>query len=71
MLSCNGCKHNWYSASGGLSGDYPGRPEILSKPHSRCRELEEYIPMVLGEHGKWLGSEIPTACPVHKQQSLI
>lgn len=71
MLTCHGCKHCCYSAPYGQSGDYPGRPAILSQPHSRCTALQEYIPMVLGEHAKWLGSEVPVACPTHKQPSLL
>lgn len=69
MLTCHGCKHCWYSAPGGQSGDYPGRPAILSQPHSRCIALQEYVPMVLGAYGKWLGSDVPMACPVHKRPS--
>lgn len=67
---CNGCKHNWYSARYGLKGDYPGRPEILSQPHSRCTELGEYVPMVMGEHDKWLASRVPVGCPEYRQPSL-
>lgn len=66
VRTCHGCRHNWYSAPGGIVGlDYPGRPAILSQPHSRCVKLQTYIPMVLGEHGKWIGSEIPADCPAH------
>lgn len=38
-LTCHGCRHCWYSAPDGLTGDYPGRPAILSQPHSRCAAL--------------------------------
>ena len=70
--TCHGCKHNWYSAPGGLPGtEYPGRPAIMSLPHSRCLELKEYVPMILGEHGKWIGSEIPNGCPEHSQQEFF
>lgn len=69
--TCEGCKHNWYSARGGLVGDYPGRPAILSRPHSRCTALAVYVPMVLGERGQWIASEIPKGCPEHAQRSLL
>ncbi len=70
--TCHGCKHCYYSARYGQSGvDYPGRPAILSQPHSRCTELAVYVPMVMGEHDKWLGSRVPPECPVHRQPSLL
>lgn len=71
LPTCNGCKHCRYSARFGLKGgDYPGRPEILSQPHSRCTELEVYVPMVVGEHDKWLASHVPPQCPEYRQPSL-
>lgn len=63
-LTCHGCKHCWYSAPG---GQLPRKPY----PHSRCLALNADIPMVLGPGQKWLGSEVPTACPVHAQPSLF
>lgn len=69
-LTCHGCKGNWYTAPGGQP-TYPGAPEILSKPHTRCVTLGVYVPMVLGEHGKWLGSEVPGECPEHRQPGLF
>lgn len=71
-MTCHGCKHCWYSAPGGIQGaDYPGRPKILSQPHSRCTALRAYVPMVLGEHGKWIGSAVPRECPEYAQPSLL
>lgn len=69
-LTCHGCKHNWYSAPGGQQ-TYPGAPEILSQPHSRCSALAVHVPMILGEHGKWLGSDVPAGCPEHRQPELF
>lgn len=63
--TCHGCKHTWYSAPDGQVGDYPGRPAILSQPHSRCTALGEHIPMLLDGHRKWIGSVVPAACPIH------
>lgn len=68
--TCHGCSRNWYSASGGQQ-TYPGAPAILALPHSRCLELSAYIPMVLGEHGKWVGSEVPPECPVWAKPAPI
>lgn len=62
MLTCHGCKHCHYSAPGGQAWN--------RTPHSRCSELRVDVPMILGEHGKWLGSKVPAPCPVHKQPSL-
>jgi hypothetical protein len=81
-LTCHGCKHCLYSAPGGQAGDYPGRPEILSRPHSRCSALDVYVPMILGPrspscdgspgpYGKWLSSAVPRECPEHRQPSLL
>ncbi len=67
---CSGCKHCHYTARYGLKGDYPGRPEILAKPHSRCTELGVYVAMVMGEHDKWLASEVPRECPEFRQPGL-
>ena len=69
--SCNGCKHNWYSARNGLAGDYPERPEILGRPHSRCSALDAYIPIVVDDQGKWIASDIPLGCPEYSQQLLF
>jgi len=72
LLTCHGCRHNWYSARDGLKGgDYPGRPAILSKPHSRCTALAVYVPMIIGQRGEWLGSEVPKECPEHQQQEMF
>lgn len=64
-VTCHGCKHCHYTAPRGQAGDYPGRPAILSQPHSRCLELADYIPMIVDVRGKWLGSDVPPACTVH------
>lgn len=69
--TCHGCKHCWYTAPKGLTGDYAGRPEILSQPHSRCINLDTYVPMILGEHGKWIGSAVPEKCPQFPQHSPV
>lgn len=71
MLACHGCQHCWYSAPGGQVGDWPGRPAILSQPHSRCTALDVYVPMIVGDREKWLGSEIPKECPQHAQPALF
>lgn len=71
MLTCHGCKHCHYSARYGLKGDYPGRPAIVALPHSRCTALDAYVPMVMGEGDKWLGSEVPPGCPEHQQPGLF
>lgn len=71
LKTCHGCKSNHYTAPDGQTGDWPGRPAILSQPHSRCSALKVYVPMILGEHGKWLGSEVPKECPAHAQPGLF
>jgi hypothetical protein len=58
--TCHGCKHCWYSAPG---GQLPLKPY----PHSRCTALAVDVPMVLGPHEKWLGSEIPDNCPMRAE----
>lgn len=70
LPTCHGCKGCWYTAPGGLSGDYPGRPEIVGKPHSRCTKLAAYVPMVVDERGKWLASVVPPGCPEFRQRDL-
>ena len=52
---CDGCKHNWYSASGGQA--------LKPEPHSRCTALQQDIPMVLDARGSWLHSLKPENCP--------
>ncbi|MBK8072902.1 MAG: hypothetical protein IPK34_13205 [Ramlibacter sp.] len=37
--------------------------EANRQPHSRCLALSCDVPMVLGEHEKWLASEVPGECP--------
>jgi hypothetical protein len=70
--TCHGCKHCLYSAPGGQQwATYPGAPEILMQPHSRCTALRIYVPMVLGQHGKWLGNEVPAGCPEYAQPGLF
>lgn len=62
---CNGCSDMVYCARYGQKGTaYPGRPEILQQPHSRCGALATYIPMVMSDKDQWLASEIPAGgCP--------
>ena len=55
LPTCHGCRKNWYSAPGGQAWN--------RTPHSRCLALAADIPMIMGEHQKWLGSEVPAACP--------
>jgi len=64
LLTCHGCRHNWYSAPGGQA---PLKPY----PHSRCIALHVDVPMILGERDKWLGSEVPAGCPEHRQPGLF
>jgi hypothetical protein len=71
MLTCHGCKHCLYAARYGQAGEWPGRPAILSQPHSRCSALNSYVPMVMGEQDKWLGSVVPEGCPEHLQPGLF
>lgn len=54
--SCHGCKSCHYSAPDGQHWN--------RAPHSRCLALGRDIPMVLGDHGKWLASEVRAECPV-------
>ncbi len=68
--TCHGCKHCHYTAMWGLKGDYPGRPEILAQPHSRCTELGIYVKMIMGPGDKWLASDVPRECPEFRQPSL-
>lgn len=63
LLTCHGCRQCLYSAPGGQAWN--------RTPHSRCKALARDIPMVLGPHEKWLGSEVPTDCPEYKQPSLL
>ncbi|MGE3342270.1 MAG: hypothetical protein AB7L71_02450 [Vicinamibacterales bacterium] len=63
LLTCHGCKHVHYTAPWGQAWD--------RTPHSRCSELRRNIPMVMGPHDKWLGSQIPADCPTHRQPSLL
>lgn len=72
-LTCHGCKHCHYSAPGGQqwAAGNPNLPAILLQPHSRCSVLRVYVPMILGEGGKWLGSEVPQGCPEHRQPELF
>lgn len=55
-FTCHGCKHTLYSAPGGQHRN--------PAPHSRCSSLSRDIPMVLGPHQKWIGSELPVDCPI-------
>jgi hypothetical protein len=68
--TCHGCRGCWYSAPGGQQ-TYPGAPAILSQPHSRCTVLNAYVPMVLGEHGKWVASEVPADCPEYPKKQAV
>lgn len=60
METCHGCPRVLYSAPGGQAWD--------RKPHSRCSALKVNVPMILGEHEKWLGSEVPPECPQRSSQ---
>lgn len=62
-LTCHGCKHCWYSAPYGQAWN--------RSPHSRCLALDADVPMIMGEHDKWLGSDVPAECPTHAQQRLF
>lgn len=57
LPTCHGCSGCLYSAPGGQAW--------LRVPHSRCRVLNVNVPMVLGDHGKWLGSKVPADCPIY------
>lgn len=72
LKTCHGCKGCHYSAPGGQKwATYPGAPAILLRPHSRCSILKVYVPMLLGDHDKWIGSDVPKECPEHAQPELF
>lgn len=52
--TCHGCKHCLYTAPNGQAWN--------TQPHSRCKDLSVDVPMIFGEHRKWVGSEIPMQC---------
>lgn len=55
--TCHGCSEVVYTAPG---GQLPLKPY----PHVRCGALSRDIPMILGEHQKYLGNEVPDDCPL-------
>lgn len=60
MKTCHGCSDCHYTAPGGQAWN--------RSPHSRCSRLGVDVPMVLGDHQKWLGSEVPDSCPVYSKE---
>lgn len=59
--TCHGCRSNLYTATWGQERD--------RRPHSRCSALKQNIPMILGPHDKWLGSEVPDDCPENAKRN--
>lgn len=61
QIRCDGCTGNVYSAPGGQA--------LKRWPHSRCSWLDRDIPMILGDHGRWIASDVPLDCPRHPSAS--
>jgi MinD superfamily P-loop ATPase len=62
-MTCHGCRRCLYTAPGGQAWN--------REPHSRCVELNVDVPMILGEHDKWVGSKVPSGCPEFAQPNLF
>jgi hypothetical protein len=65
---CDGCKHLWYSAPGGLVN---GHTAEIRRPHIRCLHFSAYVPCVIERRrgcdgtmsNDWVGNEVPAGCP--------